>query len=91
MASVFLLTSLTYTHNHFHNLSSQLHRQGLVAGKSCSVAISRGYKIKDGERWSSGGCIWRSEWNKGSAQDVDGVYVYVCICVAGGWGWMSVL
>lgn len=47
--------------------------------------------MKDGEGWSRGGCIGRSEWDKGSAPDEDGVYVYVCICVAGGWGWVSVL
>ncbi len=47
--------------------------------------------MKAGEGWSRGGRICRSELDKGSAQDEDGVYVYVCICVAGGWGWVSVL
>lgn len=44
MASAFLQNSLTCTHNHFHNFSSQLHRRGPSGGQELFGSNEQGLR-----------------------------------------------
>lgn len=81
----------TKTHRHANalllsQLFPQLHRQGLLVGKGCSVAW-----VGVNEKTKEGRYICRKKQDKGAAQDEDGVYVYVCGGGCRGGGWESAL